>query len=204
MANTSKIKNIIFDVGGVLIGYRWEDMLTKDYGLTMEKATDVAQCAFNSEYWPKFDAGLITLDEMVHNITKKRPDIAEEFTWFIRNCELMRVFRPEVYKRIQKLKEKGYNIYILSNYSQELFECHTNGADFWPCIDGCLVSYEVKCLKPEPKIYHELLNRFNLNPSECLFFDDRSENIEGGKKVGIDGVIVTGHDHLISELDKLL
>ena len=184
------IKNIIFDVGDVLLEYRWKDML-KDYGLPDDEAYKVGNLMFNDNLWHEFDLANMTRDEIVGQYLKNYPDYAE-------------VIREDVWEKAQKLKEKGYGIYILSNYSQELFEKHTKDAPFISLADGVVVSYQIHITKPDEKIYRYLLDKYNLKAEECIFFDDREENTEAARKLGIEAITVTSKEFLLDELDKLL
>ena len=197
------IKNIIFDVGDVLLEYRWKDML-KDYGLPDDEAYKVGKLMFNDNLWHEFDLANMTHDEIVGQNLKNYPDYAEVMQWFMTHGELMHVKREDVWEKAQKLKEKGYGIYILSNYSQELFEKHTKDAPFISIADGVVVSYQIHITKPDEKIYQYLLDKYNLKAEECIFFDDREENTEAARKLGIEAVTVTSKEFLLDELDKLL
>ena len=106
--------------------------------------------------------------------------------------------------RCAALKEKGYKIYLLSNYSEELFHVHTKGAKFLDVLDGEVVSYQVHALKPDREIYEILLEKYSLKAEECLFFDDRMDNVEGAKKVGIQAIQVTSREMLNETLDEML
>ncbi len=197
------IKNIIFDVGDVLLEYRWKDML-KDYGLPDDEAYKVGNLMFNDNLWHEFDLANMTRDEIVGQYLKNYPDYAEVMQWFMTHGELMHVKREDVWEKAQKLKEKGYVIYILSNYSQELFEKHTKDAPFISLADGVVVSYQIHITKPDEKIYRYLLDKYNLKAEECIFFDDREENTEAARKLGIEAITVTSKEFLLDELDKLL
>ena len=197
------IKNIIFDVGDVLLEYRWKDML-KDYGLPDDEAYKVGNLMFNDNLWHEFDLANMTRDEIVGQYLKNYPDYAEVMQWFMTHGELMHVKREDVWEKAQKLKEKGYGIYILSNYSQELFEKHTKDAPFISLADGVVVSYQIHITKPDDKIYRYLLDKYNLKAEECIFFDDREENTEAARKLGIEAITVTSKEFLLDELDKLL
>lgn len=197
-----KIKNLVFDVGGVLIGYRWEEMF-EDYGLDRHSAERIGKGIFDSKEWPKFDAGFISLEETVECFCRRNPDLAEPARWFIDNAINMRVPRERLWKELRRLKEKGYKIYLLSNYSKVLFELHTSDYDFMNVIDGKVVSYEVGSLKPDEKIYKTLLERYSLKAEESIFFDDRQENIETAKMLGMGGIVVKNQSEqfLISVLE---
>ena len=199
------IRNLIFDVGNVLVEYRWFDMLTKDYGLSAEEANRIGNEMFEPDLWGvELDGGKITLDEAILKYGEMYPQDITVIEWFLRNGELMAVKRPEIWEKIARLKEKGYKIYILSNYSKELFEKHTKDAAFLKVLDGGIVSYQVKEIKPYRRIYELLLNKYDLKAEECLFFDDRADNVEGARKLGIQAVQVTSREMLNETLDQML
>lgn len=191
------IKNLVFDVGSVLIGYRWRDMF-KDHGTDPEIALAVGRGIFDHPNWKLFDSGIISGKELIDSYCDAHPEYAEDARWFIENAIQMRVIRPRVYEELIRLKDKGYKLYILSNYSQELYELHTADLPFRELMDGELVSYMVHALKPDKEIYNILLERFDLVPEESLFFDDRLENVEGAKKLSINAL------HVKDESEELL
>lgn len=197
------IKNIIFDVGDVLLGYRWHDMLT-DYGLSYEEADKVGNLMFNDVLWHESDLANMTREEIIGRYKENYPEYAGTIEWFMTHGEYMHVKREDIWEKVQKLKEKGYRIYILSNYSEELFRKHTKDAPFINLADGIVVSYQIHITKPDERIYRYLLDKYKLKAEECLFFDDRRENTEGAEKLGIKAVTVTSEEFLSRELDKLL
>lgn len=201
----NKIKNLVFDVGGILVGYRWEDMFA-DHGVDEETALKIGKGFFESDNWSLYDSGIITTKQLLDGFCEQFPELSEEATWFLDNAIQMRVKRPRVYEKLNTLKAKGYKIYILSNYSKDLFEIHTGDLPFRKITDGEMVSYMVGAVKPDRKIYEELINRFELDPVETVFFDDRLDNVEGAKKHGIKGIHIEEQDEdlLISYLDRFL
>ena len=112
--------------------------------------------------------------------------------------------RPERYeKKMKELKDRGYKIYIQSNYSEYLFKKHTDSMPFRTIIDGGIVSYEVGSVKPEPEIYKKIIDRYSLNPAECIFYDDIEKNIESAIMLGIEGHLVTSEEDLLNQMDLL-
>lgn len=85
---------------------------------------------------------------------------------------------PYAYDWLRSYKEQGYGIYLLSNYAKLSFESVKPPFSFLPLADGRVISYEVQEIKPNPAIYHILLNRYSLRPDECVFIDDNSANID--------------------------
>lgn len=197
------IKNLIFDVGGVLFDYRWKEMFM-DYGLDEDNAIRVGTQMFNDpdRTWDIFDLGIKSDEEIADIFCKKYPGDEDVIRWFIRHGEYMQVPRPKVWKKVHELKQKGYKIYILSNYPESLFKKNTEYADFMDDIDGLMVSYMIHKAKPAEDIYKALCDKYGLDRSESIFFDDRSENVEGAIKFGMKSVKILSEQVLLDELDR--
>ncbi|MBD5552625.1 MAG: HAD family phosphatase [Lachnospiraceae bacterium] len=199
------MKNIIFDVGSVLIGYRWRDMCL-DEGWEEDKADKIGRGFFSNPLWPDYDAGLVSTDKLVESVAENYPELETDIRWFITSGKKMIVERPKIWELVKRLKEKGFGLYLLSNYSEELFTLHTAGLPFLELVNGGVISYQIHQIKPNPSIYQYLLDKYQLKPEDCLFFDDRPENTEAAKKLGMQAVTVEdgSEELLIRELEKLL
>ena len=198
------IRNLVFDVGGVLLEYRWQDMF-RQQGLSEEEIGKLEQVLFRDEIWAwKLDTGAITVAQAIVEFREKGVPHPEEVTWFLEHIEEMSVPRPEIWQQVVDLKEKGYRIYLLSNYSQEMIEKHTKGASFLKVLDGGVISYQIHAIKPDHEIYETLLKRYDLKPEECVFLDDRLENVEGGKRAGMEAVQITSREMLHGLLNQIL
>ena len=197
------IKNIIFDVGEVLLGYRWKEMLM-DYGLKESEAIRVGNLIFNDNLWTQLDMQSEPTESIIKKYELKYPDEAVVIRWFIEHGELMQVKRYDVWDKVHTLKQAEYKIYLLSNYSKDLFEKHTKDAVFLNDIDGMVVSYQIHKIKPDPDIYRYLLQKYSLKAEECIFFDDRNDNTVAAQKLGIHAVTVESKDVLMKNIDMLL
>lgn len=197
------IKNLVFDVGNVLIEYRWNQMLL-DYGLSKEEAAVAGPLFFEHETWKELDLGNMPVEDVIVLYEKQLPQYAGLIRWFLTHLELMPVPRPDVWEKVHALKEKGYKIYLLSNYNEDFFRVHTQGAAFLEDIDGKVVSYEIHKIKPYPEIYQYLLDKYGLNPQECVFFDDRPENTQTAEELGIKTYTITSKEYLLGVLDEFL
>ncbi len=200
--NLTGIRNIVFDMGNVLIGFRWKEMLTVDRGLSEERAVAVARAVFKSELWKEFDLGDLDTEGLKKGFAKKEAELYGDIEWFIDNAELMRADRPGTWALVNTLRKKGYRIYVLSNYSKELYWLHAKGAEEAIDFDGRLVSYEVHLVKPDIKIYEALLERYSLKAEECVFLDDMPVNVEGAEKAGMKGVVVRSEEEVNEILEK--
>ena len=100
---------------------------------------------------------------------------------------------------LRRLKAEGFKLYGLTNWCSKV---HTTIRQFeiFKLLDGYVISSEEKVIKPEPDIYHRLFDRYGLNPSECIFTDDREENILGGRNVGMEGIVFVDARQYESEL----
>ena len=195
--------NLIFDVGGVLIGYRWKEMFMYDFGLSDEEAEKLAGRIFEDPMWNDFDRGTVDVDSLVEHYCALYPDCAHNVRRLFYQNDKMATEREAVWDKVAQLKAKGHNIYILSNYSEYLFKKHTGHMAFRDIIDGGIVSYEVGAIKPEPEIYEKILDKYGLAASECLFFDDMEENVEAARSLGIESYLVTSEEDLLNKLDQL-
>lgn len=199
------IKNLIFDAGGVLVGYRWERML-EERGLSEENANRIGNGSFENDVWNEIDSGRISFHEFLEGFCSDNKDIEEDIRWFFGNAIEMRVPRPKLYEVMEALKKKGYNLYVLSNYCQYLFDIHLNDIGVRELMDGEIISANVKVMKPDRRIYEIITEKFNLIPGECVFFDDREENCQAAIDFGMAAVKVKDQSEelLISELEKFL
>ena len=196
-------KNLVFDVGGVLLGYRPREMMIEDHKMAPEEADRFLEEVFSNSLWDEFDLENIPFEEVVGMYIKLFPKWEEHIRWMMSNTHLMPVRRPKVWDEVKRLKDKGYKIYLLSNYSSVLFAKHTKGASFLDSIDGAVVSYQIHRMKPEAVIYQTLFEKYALRPGDCLFFDDRLENIVASSDLGMDSFRVTSEESLLAILHRL-
>jgi len=194
------IRNLIFDVGGVLLGYRWKDMLL-EHGLDEERAEYLGTHMFANPYWSIYDYGAEPEEVILRGLQLIYPDYRDDLAWFIENADQMPVERPAVCERARELKEKGYRIYLLSNYPERLFKLHTASSPFMELIDGAVISYEVHMVKPERRIYQYLLDKYDLKAEECAFFEDRPANVEAARRIGIEAYQVKSEAELLALLE---
>ncbi len=179
------IKNIIFDMGGVLIDYNPEKTL---YGIfDKETAEILLKEIFRNQVWSDKDRGIISPKEIMEQKKSAIPSHCYE-----KVCEMVDNFYPymppfeKMYELVKQLKDKGYGIFLLSNASED-FHIRREGIPALSFFDGVLISADYKLLKPEKEIYEALYKKFSLNPEECFFIDDVQKNIDGARATGMDG-----------------
>ena len=168
------IDTIIFDVGRVLVNWDYESYL-KRFAFGPEKTKAIAAATFESPYWRQFDRGILTPEEIVKGFCSLAPEYTEEIKEVFAHCEETITPLPYAESWVRSLKEKGYRLYILSNYSGDLFERTKEKMPFLPYMDGTLFSYTCHLTKPEPEIYQHLIQKFSLTPDRCVFLDDTKQ-----------------------------
>lgn len=200
------IKNIIFDIGGVLVEFHPEKTI-RDMGLPEEEVQAIAYGTGLSPIWAEFDRGVMSREEVIKLMLKGISDSYKADAERFLRKEALKTVTPYDYAAewVSGLKERGYNIYLLTNYSDWMFDYHFEHTfTFSKFVDGMVVSGKVKCIKPDARIYQEILNKYSLNPAESVFIDDRLENVVGAKAQGIHGIQFTNIEDVKSKLEHLL
>lgn len=197
------IRNIIFDVGKVLVSYEPEEMMRK-LGYTEEQIQIVNAAMFCNPLWDEADRGLRSCEEYHEAFLNQNPehkDIIQKAYEHIGDCiELL----PHTMDWILEMKERGYHVYILSNYSEYTFEVTKEKLAFLPLMDGIVFSYMTKMGKPEEGIYKKLISEYFLEEEESVFIDDRKENVESARRIGIESILFNDYNQAKKELDYLL
>lgn len=195
------MKNIIFDIGNVLLSFQPERFLKQYYD---EKTIgDLLTIIFCSDEWLELDLGNLTIDETINIFSKRNPQYKDEIHFVLKNWTKMMTPIQENVDIAYKLKEKGYSLYILSNFHDEAIKEMYNKYPFFTIFDGGVISAYEHMIKPNPKFYQILLDRYHLNPHECLFIDDMLANITIASIFGITSIHLNYNKNLKEELQKL-
>lgn len=197
------IKNVIFDIGNTLIAFKPIDYLNKEFNNNKSLVDMLYKTIFKSNEWTCLDRGTITQEEAVRNFCSRQPELKEQIEYVMENWHDMHIPMEESIKLFNYLKNKGYKIYLLSNYHEKAFDFIYNKFDFIRNVDGRIISSHVKLLKPEKEIYEALLKKYSLKPEECLFVDDFERNIDAAEKLGIHGICFNDAASVYKFLDKL-
>ncbi|MCI8658758.1 MAG: HAD family phosphatase [Lachnospiraceae bacterium] len=182
------IKNIVFDMGKVLVGY--DAMRVCEHYIEDEHDRKrVHTAVFVSPEWVMMDMGLLTDNQALLSICKRLPERLHDVAALcLRDWHKYCMWTyTEMEPVIRKLKEKGFGIYLCSNAAIRLLDCYKEVIPAVDCFDGLLFSAEVKCMKPQREMYQHLFNRFHIKPEECFFIDDMPANIDGACACGMNG-----------------
>lgn len=192
------IKNIVFDMGNVLLRFEPELFIAR-LGVAEEDRVLLLREVFRSLEWARMDRGSMTEAQAAESICQRLPERLHAAVHSLTDQWDRPILPVEgSYELVEELKGLGYGLYLLSNAS---YRQH----DYWPLIpgsrffDGTLISADVKLVKPQPEIYRLLFERFSLRPEECFFVDDSPMNVEGAFFCGMPGAVFNGSVPLLRQ-----
>ena len=179
-----KIKNVVFDMGNVLMLFDGP-YFSAQFTDNEADAAALQRALFGSPAWNLLDSGTISYDT---------PNLDACFAgWAAYSTPI-----EETNALAAELKREGYGIYLLSNAGTRIHD-QLNHMPAWDLMDGAVVSGEERLMKPDPAIYQLLCERYGLLAEECLFVDDNADNCEGARMAGMRAVRYTGDVAAIRE-----
>jgi len=197
------IRNLVFDMGNVLIAYD-PGLFIRQRGFEGEDADLLLKNVFLSEEWKHIDDGSMTEDEMIAALREKLPPrLMPAARDLILHWEEPHREIPGMYELIRDLRERGFRIFLLSNTAPRQ-------RAYWPTLsfsvffEGTLISAEEHQTKPGVEIFRTFLDRFGLDPAECLFIDDSEANVKAAESVDMQAIVFRGAENLKEELEKAL
>ncbi len=198
----SMITTIIFDIGNVLADFVWEEHY-RSFGYEGEMLSRIANATVKSPMWNEYDRGAMSDEEILQGFIDNDPEIEDILRKVLEDVGTMVHRNDYAIPWIEELKSKGYRCLYLSNFSRKAEKECAYALDFIPYMDGGILSYQDKVIKPMPEIYQLLIDRYNLVPQECVFMDDTVRNLEGAEKFGIHTIHFISQKQAIEELRKL-
>lgn len=199
------VKNVVFDIGNVLVKFDWENYY-KSFGMSAETFEKVANATVRHPVWNEIDRGVMTEEEVLNAFIQNDPSVEKEIRQTFENYSgLLKMFS---YTKgwIIDLHNRGYKVYCLSNMSHKAVRECWDSMNFLGMLDGFILSCDVNVIKPDPKIYELLFEKCDLKPEECVFFDDLPKNVEGARKLGMNGVVfenVGQAENALAEMDNV-
>ena len=197
------IRNIIFDVGKVLVSFE-PDVYMDSLGFNKEEKAAVNRAMFQSTLWVQADEGLMEPEAFLEGYVANAPEYEAQIRRAYRTLGGTVELFPYTMGWLQNLKDRGYRLYILSNYGKYLFEQTRTKMKFLSLVDGVLFSNTCQLIKPDPEIYLYLLRKYGLEAAECVFLDDRVENVEAAVQCGIYGIQFIDYESGRQALERII
>ena len=201
--SSSKIKNIIFDFGGVVMDWN-QRYYFKNYFKNDEKMEFFLKNIATDEWNAEQDRGR-SLAEGTEILVEKHPTWETEIRAFYDNwTTMLKGDIPENVEALRKLAETDFELFGLTNWSAETFPYALEHYDFFELFDGkIVVSGEEKLIKPNPEIWKVLLNRYQIKAEESIFIDDNVKNIEVAKNLGFKVIHCIPNINLLEEISLI-
>lgn len=196
------IKNIIFDIGNVLADFCWEAFF-RELGYEGETLKRLGKATVKSPVWSEVDRGVWSDEELVEGFIRNDPELEPEIRRIFQNVHGMVAKREYAIPWIKELQKAGYRCYYLSNFSHKAHTECADALDFLEYMDGGILSYQDKVIKPQREIYQLLLDRYGLKAQECVFLDDTEGNLPMAEELGIRTILFKDREQALKELKGL-
>ena len=196
------IKAIIFDFGNVIYHFDNNIFLEKITSFTDKTASELNDLIYNSTNLPRqYETGLISSDKFFNEITRKC-NLSVSKSGFIKAYTDIFTPIPTTINLIRRLKSI-YNIALLSNTNKWDFEHIIKTCEVYNLFDAVSLSFKVRAMKPDNKIFLDSICKLGLKPEECVYIDDIERYVEAAKQIGINGIHYVSYEKLISSLKGL-
>ena len=188
------IRNMVFDIGNVLMDFRWKDYMRSLFGENEALIQTINRGIWHNGCWAAMDKGEMDGADTLRSAVAFAPRYEKEIRLTL--DRVARAFHKCDYAVpwVRELKSMGFQVYFLSNYSAFSIKANPDVLGFIPFMDGGVFSFQVKAVKPEPAIYRCLCEKYGLKPEECLFTDDVPENVKGAQRCGFQGIVIEGYE----------
>ncbi|MEO1661497.1 MAG: HAD family phosphatase [Pseudomonadota bacterium] len=188
--SASPIKNVIFDVGNVIV--RWDPTLIAERTFGPGRAALAHRDAiFGNPLWLSLNRGELTEAELKAALESELGLTATQLDQLFFHIKDSQALRNDTITLMQTLKAQGFRLFALTDNVHEIVRYLRATYQFWDLFEHATVSAEIGALKPSREIFEHALNTNALNPEETVFFDDVPRNVDGAKAVGINAFVFT-------------
>tara|TARA_Y100001970_G_scaffold288970_1_gene417925 strand:+ start:3410 stop:4003 length:594 start_codon:yes stop_codon:yes gene_type:complete len=193
----------LFDLGGVFFDWSPRHFFKKVFSTSKEMEFFLLNVC-NDEWNLMQDAGR-SIANGEKELISKFPQYQKEIKMYYSNHrKMIKGIFPNSIRILKKLKKLGFESYVLSNWSAETFEGMEEEYLFLKLFDGFIISGREKLIKPDRKIYELAIKRFNLNPNNTVFIDDKLDNIKTAVSLGFNTIHLLNPNTIYADIDKYL
>jgi putative hydrolase of the HAD superfamily len=197
------MRNVIFDVGGVLLDWNPDQVLKGYYAEPAERAV-MKQAIFHHADWLEVDRGALTEEELLQRIARRLGRPVPELAGLFGTVRESLQPKLDTVALLQSLATRGVPLYCLSNMPLGTFTYLRGRFGFWELFRGIVISGEIRLVKPQPEIFKYLLDRYDLSAADTVFIDDYPVNVEAARALGLQTVLFTDAQRCEEALRALL
>ena len=197
--------DIILDMGNVLLEWN-KDKILQGVSDTKEEYLILDKVIFQSGLWERLDLGTMTREELVLKVVSMIGRIyqkkVEEVIW---NWPSYIDIYREVFPVLSELKKKGHRIFVLSNTSKVFYDLlEEQLSPLKELLDGFVLSCDIKAIKPDLAMFKNILDKYQLDPTNCVFLDDIEDNTSAAEKLGIKAYQVKKRSDVVDILKSYI
>jgi putative hydrolase of the HAD superfamily len=197
------VRNVIFDLGGVVIEWNPDRVLERYYADPETRAL-MKTAMFLHPDWLHMDRGTLSEADLLLRLGDRTGRPAAELNGLFNAVRESLHTKPETVALLERLHGRGVPLYCLSNISSDIFKHLRERHSFWGVFRGIVISGDIQMLKPEREIFELLLQRHGLKAAETAFIDDSAPNIESARALGLRTVWFKNANQCEQELEQLL
>jgi putative hydrolase of the HAD superfamily len=197
------VRNIIFDLGGVVLDWN-PDAILESYYADPDARAAMKRALFQHPDWLQIDRGMLTEPEVLPRLKKRTGRPVSELAGLFEAIRISLKPKADTVALLQRLAQRHVPLYCLSNMSAATFAYLRAQHAFWALFRGIVISGEIKMMKPEPEIFEYLLRRYELSATETVFVDDQPPNIRAAEALGLHTVWFRDARQCEVELEHLL
>lgn len=196
------IDTIVFDLGRVLVS--WDPYRYMENVFGEQTAKFLQENVFQTREWDLMDKGDIEEERLWEMMIQRYPEY-ERYIVHMKHkiTELLKPIDENVCL-LPPLKEKGYRLFVLSNFGKSGFDYIYKEYEFFRYFDGMVISSHVNQIKPDEDIFRILIQRYDVRPKQSLFIDDKLENVQTAARLGFNVIHLTDHRQLKKQLEQIL
>lgn len=192
---------VIFDFGRVISDFDIEKFITRAaHSSTLSAAELKATMAHSMQVAKRYETGLMTSREFYMSVCRAASLTMSEQE-FVRAYTDIFTPKPATLELVRQLKGR-YKLGLLSNTSEWHFEFGIRPVGIFPLFDAVTLSFEVHAMKPDRRIYDDMLAKLSLPAEACVYIDDIAEYVTAGRALGLHAVHYTTHERLVEDLMK--
>jgi putative hydrolase of the HAD superfamily len=197
------VRNVIFDLGGVVLEWN-PDRVLENYYDDEDLRAAMKTALFLHPDWLQMDRGLLTEYDALARLKKRTQRPRPELIGLFEAIKSSLKPKVDTVGLLERLARRHTPLYCLSNMPESTFSYVRARHDFWKMFHGIVISGEVKMLKPERGIFEYLLDLYELSPAQTVFIDDHPQNILAAQTLGLHTVWFRDARQCEFELQRLL
>lgn len=197
------IQNIVFDLGGVLLEWKPDQILARLYPEAPKTQALIKQEVFQHPDWLALDKGTLDEEAAILLFQRRTGRPLSEMKKLMDTVRETLIPIQPTFALLEALSKEGLNLYCVSNMQNKVFADLQKRYDFWGKFKGVVISAHVRMIKPDAEIFHHLFSRYGLSPSESVFIDDHPPNVESARRLGMEAILFQGADDCRRQLREV-